>query len=189
MVDVALFKNEEEFRTWLEANANQASEIWVAYYRKSTGRPSLTWSSSVDVALCFGWIDGVRKSIDDQSFKIRFTPRKIGSIWSAVNIKKVEEQIELGNMKPEGLRLFYRRTDVKGYSVEDRNLSLSNEHEAKLRENSTAWVFFSGLAPSYKRESIWWIMSAKKEETQKKRLEELIACSEAALKIPNLRKK
>lgn len=188
MVDVAVFRNQAEFRDWLEENHAQASEIWVVYYRKSTGRPSLTWSTSVDVSLCFGWIDGVRKSIDDQSFKIRFTPRKVGSIWSAINVNKVEEQIRLGNMRPEGLRLFNQRTDEKGYSVEHRNLCLSSEYEAKIRENRAAWLFFSSLAPSYKRESVWWVMSAKKEETRAKRLDEMIVCSEAALKIPSLRK-
>ena len=189
MVDVTFFRNQAEFSDWLEENHADASELWVGYYRKSTGRPSLTWSTSVDAALCFGWIDGIRKSIDDESFRIRFTPRKIDSVWSAINVNKVEALIRLGKMWPAGLRLFNQRIDAQGYSVAQRNVQFSSEYEAKIRENRTAWLFFSNLAPSYKRESVWWVMSAKREETRVKRLAALIASSEAELKIQNLRKK
>ncbi len=188
MEDVVFFTNQEEFSDWLEEHA-EASEVWVGYFRKSTGRPSLTWSTSVDVALCFGWIDGVRKTIDDQSYKIRFTPRKITSAWSAVNVKKVREFIQLGKMKPAGLHLFNHRNDAQGYSSEHRNVQLSGEYEDQIKANEPAWIFLSNLAPSYRRDSIWWVMSAKKEETRLKRLGILIASSEAGLKIPNLRKK
>lgn len=182
------FKDPEEFSNWLENNP-EAREVWVGYFRKSTGRASLTWSTSVDVALCFGWIDGIRKSIDKQSYKIRFTPRKVNSVWSAVNVKKVKVLIKSGKMKPAGMHVFENRNDEQGYSSEQRNASLAKEYEEQFKENSQAWLFFSNLAPFYKRESIWWVMSAKREETRIRRLRILIASSEAGLKIPNLRKK
>ncbi|MBL4628515.1 MAG: YdeI/OmpD-associated family protein [Roseicyclus sp.] len=188
MADAIFFNNQEEFGDWLENHA-EASEIWVGYFRKSTGRASLTWSASVDVALCFGWIDGIRKSIDEQSYKIRFTPRKITSVWSAVNVKKVEALIPLGKMKLAGMHLFNNRTDAQGYTSEDRNVPLASAYEAQIKANQPAWVFLTNLAPSYKRDSIWWVMSAKKEETRLRRLGVLIASCEAGQKIPNLRKK
>jgi len=188
MVDVIFFNNQEEFSDWLEEHA-EASELWVGYFRKSTGRASLTWSTSVDVALCFGWIDGIRKTIDKQSYKIRFTPRKITSVWSAVNVKKVKALIQLGKMKPAGMHVFNNRTNAQGYSSEQRNVQLAREYEEQIKANQPAWLFFTNLAPSYKRDSIWWVMSAKKEETRLKRLGILIASSEAGLKIPTLRKK
>ncbi len=188
MVDVIFFNTQEEFSDWLEEHA-EASELWVGYFRKSTGRTNLTWSASVDVALCFGWIDGIRKSIDEQSYKIRFTPRKIGSVWSAVNVNKVKALIQLGKMKPAGMHLFNNRSDAQGYSSEQRNVPLAKEYEEQIKANQSAWLFFTNLAPSYKRDSIWWVMSAKKEETQLRRLGVLIASSEAGLKIPTLRKK
>lgn len=188
MNDPIFFMSQDEFRTWIEANA-QSSEVWVGYYRKSTGRASLTWSLSVDVALCYGWIDGIRKSIDDQSYKIRFTPRKPKSVWSAVNVQKVLELDALGLMKPEGLRLFNTRGDTSGYTSADRNVELLPEYEVQIRANKPAWDFLSNLAPSYKRDSIWWVMSAKREDTRLKRLGILIGSSAAGLKIPSMRKK
>jgi len=119
MEDIVFFTTPAEFRDWLEAHHTRASELWVGYYRKDTGRPSLTWSQSVDVALCYGWIDGVRNSIDDQAYKIRFTPRKKASIWSAVNVKKVEALIKSGEMKPVGLAPYHSRTDAVGYTSDD----------------------------------------------------------------------
>jgi len=188
MVDVIFFNTQEEFSNWLEEQT-EANEIWVGYFRKSTGRANLTWSASVDVALCFGWIDGIRKSIDKQSYKIRFTPRKTTSVWSAVNVKKVKALIQLGKMKPAGMHVFDNRTDAHGYSSEQRNMTLAREYEEQIKANQSAWLFFTNLAPSYKRDSIWWVMSAKKEETRLRRLGVLIASSEAGLKIPTLRKK
>jgi len=188
VVDVIFFKNQEEFSAWLEEHS-EVDELWIGYFKKHTGLASLTWSESVDVALCFGWIDGIRKSIDDQSYKIRFTPRKMTSVWSAVNVKKVKALMKLGKMKPAGIRLFNNRSDVQGYSSEQRNVQLAREYEDKIKENQSAWFFFINLAPSYKRDSIWWVMSAKKEETRLKRLGILIASSADMLKIPSLRKK
>lgn len=189
MVDVIFFKNQEAFSDWLEEHHAEASELWLGYYKKSTGRASLTWSTSVDTALRFGWIDGIRKSIDSESYKIRFTPRKINSVWSAVNVKKVKTLIQLGKMKPEGMHVFNNRSNAQGYSSEHRNVPLAKEYEEQIKANQPAWLFFTNLAPSYKRDSIWWVMSAKKEETRIKRLGILIASSEADLKIPSLRKK
>lgn len=188
MQDAVFFSTQNGFRDWFENHPNE-SEIWVGYFRKSTGRASLTWSESVDVALCVGWIDGIRKSIDEHSYKIRFTPRKSTSVWSTVNVKKVNELMQLGKMKPAGLHLFNNRTDVKGYSSEDRDVPLSKAFEEQIMANEPAWTFLSNLAPSYKRDSIWWVMSAKKEETRRKRLGILIISSEVGQKIPNLRKK
>lgn len=188
MVDVVFFNNQEEFSDWLEENS-EASELWVGYFKKSTGRASLTWSLSVDVALCFGWIDGIRKTIDEQSYKIRFTPRKIKSVWSAVNVNKVKTLIPLGIMRPAGMHVFNNRTDEQGYSSEQRIVPLACEYEEQIKANQPAWQFFTNLAPSYKRDSIWWVMSAKKEETRLRRLGILITSSEEGLKIPTLRKK
>ena len=188
MVDAIFFNNQEEFSDWLEEHV-ESSELWVGYFKKSTGRASLTWSTSVDVALCFGWIDGIRKTIDKERYKIRFTPRKIKSVWSAVNVKKVEALIHLGKMKPAGMHLFNNRTNTQGYSSEQRNVPLAREYEEQIRAIQPAWLFFTNLAPSYKRDSIWWVMSAKKEETRLRRLGILIASSEAGQKIPTLRKK
>lgn len=188
MTDIIFFKTHDDFSDWLENNAD-ASEIWVGYFRKDTGRASLTWSSSVDAALCFGWIDGIRKTIDNQSYKIRFTPRKAKSVWSAVNVNKVNALIELGKMRPAGLQLFNSRSDVKGYTSQDRNIPLSQEFETQIKANPAAWEFLTNLAPSYRRDSIWWVMSAKREDTRLRRFGVLIESCEAGLKIPSLRKK
>ncbi|NBI30169.1 bacteriocin-protection protein [Chengkuizengella sp. YPA3-1-1] len=189
MGDVIFFNNQEEFNDWLEEHHAEASEIWVGYFRISTGPANLTWSASVDAALCFGWIDGIRKTIDKQSYKIRFTPRKVNSVWSSVNVKKVKALIQLGKMRSEGMHVFNNRTDAQGYSSEQRNVELAREYEEQIKANQTAWLFFTNLAPSYKRDSIWWVMSAKKEETRLRRLGILIASSEEGLKIPTLQKK
>jgi uncharacterized protein YdeI (YjbR/CyaY-like superfamily) len=188
MSRVVFFTRHQEFADWLEANTD-ASELWVGYYKKSAERASLSWSETVDVALCYGWIDGVRKTIDDHSYKIRFTPRKMSSLWSAVNVKKVKALVQNGQMKPAGLQMFNARTDAQGYSSEDRNIPLAQEYEDQIRAIPCAWSYFYNLAPSYKRDSIWWVMSAKREETRLRRLSILIASSEEEQKIPLLRKK
>jgi len=187
-MNIKFFTKQEEFEHWLENNA-EATELWVGYFKKHTGRETITWSGSVDVALCYGWIDGIRKTVDEQSYKIRFTPRKINSVWSAVNVNKVQALIPLGKMKPAGMHVFNNRSDKQGYSSQDRNVPLATEYEEILQANNKAWNFFNNLAPSYKRDSIWWVMSAKKEETQLRRLSILITSSEEGQKIPSLRKK
>tara|TARA_R110002073_G_scaffold105789_1_gene239115 strand:- start:169 stop:738 length:570 start_codon:yes stop_codon:yes gene_type:complete len=189
MDNIIFFTTHDEFYVWLAENHTKSDALWVGYFRKSTGRASLTWSASVDAALCFGWIDGVRNSIDDQSYKIRFTPRKSTSIWSAVNVQKVQTLIATGKMKPAGLRPYHNRRDAVGYTSEDRNIPLSKDFETQIKANPAAWDFFDSLAPSYRRDSIWWVMSAKKEETQLRRLGILISSCQEGLKIPSLRKK
>jgi uncharacterized protein YdeI (YjbR/CyaY-like superfamily) len=192
MQDVIFFKTQDAFYDWLENNT-QEKELWVGYLKKNTkenkGQASITWSESVDVALCFGWIDGIRKTIDDQRYKIRFTPRQMKSVWSKVNVEKVNALIPLGKMKPAGLHLFNNRSDKEGYTSHDRNIPLTQTYEAQVKANAPAWSFLNNLAPSYKRDSIWWVMSAKREETQLKRLAILIESCEQGLKIPMFRKK
>ena len=185
MSNVIYFSKTDDFADWFRANP-KAQELWVGYYKRGAVDVSLSWSDTVDVALCFGWIDGIRKTIDAQSYKIRFTPRRAGSVWSAVNVKKVETLISQGKMTPEGLRLYHARSDKAGYSAQDRNIPLAPEYEESLRANAQAWAYFDALAPSYKRDSIWWVMSAKRKDTQLRRLDVLIDCSEAARKIPML---
>lgn len=189
MSDIIFFKSSDDFTQRLETNSTQKTELWVWYYKKVSWKPSLTWSESVDSALCYGWIDGIRKSIDNERYKIRFTPRKINSVWSAVNVQKVEKLLKLGKMKPAGMYLFNNRNDKQGYSSDSRNMTLSDEYKEKIKENKKAWEFFNNLAPSYKRDTIWWLMTAKREETQFKRLNIIIESSEQWLKIPMLRKK
>ncbi|WP_057463964.1 YdeI/OmpD-associated family protein [Pseudovibrio sp. POLY-S9] len=187
MVNVIFFKRQEEFSDWLKEH-REAGELWLGYFRKSSGRASLTWTSSVDVALCFGWIDGIRKTIDEESYKIRFTPRKIQSVWSAVNVKKVNALIRLGKMESAGMEVFNNRSDAQGYTSKDRSVPLTKAYEDQIKANQPAWSFLTSLAPSYKRDSIWWVMSAKKEETRLKRLGILITSFQAGQKIPFLLK-
>lgn len=189
MKDLIFFKNQDEFNDWLEQHSTINNEIWVWYFKKNTGYTSQTWSESVDVALCFWWIDGIRKSIDDKSYKIRFTPRRLNSVWSAVNVKKVKTLIPLGKMKPAGIHVFNNRSDKEGYTSDHRNIPISEKYEKQIKANKNARDFFTTLAPSYKRETIWWLMNAKKEETQLKRLAVIIESSELNEKIPMLRKK
>jgi uncharacterized protein YdeI (YjbR/CyaY-like superfamily) len=188
MDEVVFFKTQCAFDDWLNAHPN-ATEVWVGYYKKKSGQAGLDWSGSVDVALCHGWIDGIRKTIDDQRYKIRFTPRKINSVWSAVNVQKVEALIPLGRMLPAGLHLFQNRSQTLGYSAQDRNVPLDDAYATALRANPAAWAFFTNLAPSYKRDSVWWVMNAKREDTRLKRLGILIESSAQGLKIPSMRKK
>ena len=174
------FSTQENFRKWLEENHLSSAEILVGFYKVGTKKPSMTWSESVDQALCFGWIDGIRKSIDEESYQIRFTPRKSTSIWSAVNIKKIEKLIKKGLMFPAGIAVFEKRQEHKSkiYAFETEAMQLSEEFLKKFKSNQIAWEYFENLAPSYKKTSIHWIMSAKQEATQQKRLLQLISDSE-----------
>jgi len=188
-MEVQFFSTQLDFRKWLSKNYNKQPELWVGFYKKSTGRPSIDWPQSVDEALCFGWIDGLRKSIDEKSYKIRFTPRKPGSIWSAVNLRRAKELIDIGLMKPPGLEAFNKRDEKKTnrYSFERKNVKFDRKFEKKFKLNKRAWAFFQSMAPSYKRTTTWWVMSAKQEETRVKRLNILIDCSEAGEKIPQMK--
>jgi uncharacterized protein YdeI (YjbR/CyaY-like superfamily) len=171
------FATPDEFRAWFEARHDSEPELVVGFYKKGTGRPSITWPESVDQALCFGWIDGVRRSVDADSYSIRFTPRKSRSIWSAVNIKRAKELIELGMMMPAGLKAFEQRADERSaiYAYEQRHAAeLDGAAERQFRANQQAWGFFQAQPPSYRRTALWWVISAKKEETRAKRLATLI---------------
>jgi uncharacterized protein YdeI (YjbR/CyaY-like superfamily) len=151
-------------------------ELWVGYYKKSSRQPSMTWPESVDEALCFGWIDGIRKSVDDLRYTIRFTRRRRGSIWSAVNIKRARELSDKGSMKPPGMAAFDARKENRSgiYSYEQRSANLDAPYEKRLGQTKAAWDFFYAQPPSYRKAIGWWIVSAKQEVTRLKRLEKLI---------------
>jgi uncharacterized protein YdeI (YjbR/CyaY-like superfamily) len=179
------FGNQSEFRAWLEQYHLTAKELWVGYYRVETGKPSMTWSQSVDQALCFGWIDGIRQKVDEESYCIRFTPRKPGSTWSRINIAKVEEMIRQGLMFPAGLEAFKLRKENKSgiYSFENVVKDLPEEYSVIFRKNEQAWEFYCAQPPSYRKTMTHWILSAKQEATKMKRLERLIAESGKGLRI------
>jgi uncharacterized protein YdeI (YjbR/CyaY-like superfamily) len=186
-MDLKFFANPAEFRKWLKRNHGKAVELWVGYYKKDTGIPSITWPESVDEALCFGWIDGLRKSIDEKCYRIRFTPRKAGSNWSEVNIRRMQELTRLGKLEPAGIRAFEgRKENAEPFSRIRDAAVLSKEFEDRLKSNTKAWEYFNALAPSFRKMSVGWVMSAKKEETRLRRLEVLIACSEKGRKVPPL---
>ncbi len=187
-VKPTFFKTQSSFRKWFEKNHEKEKELLVGFYKVKSGKQSITWSQSVDEAVCFGWIDGIRKSIDDESYCIRFTPRKPKSIWSAVNIKKVEELSKQGLMHVSGLDAFAKREEKKSgiYSYEKEPSVLSDDFLKKFESNKKAWKFFRSMARSYQNTAIHWVMNAKQEITKSKRLEELIKDSEAEEKIKRL---
>lgn len=171
------FQTPADFGTWLEKNHATATELWVGFYKKDSGKPSITWPESVDQALCFGWIDGIRKGVDEISYQIRFTPRRRGSIWSAINIKRAKELVRQKQMRPTGLKAFAARIENKSgiYSYEQRSTELSQPYANLLKKNKAASNFFKKQPPSYRKMIGWWIISAKKEETRMARLAKLIS--------------
>ena len=174
------FPTPSTFRAWLEKHHSVRQELWVGFYKKSSGKPSITWPESVDEALCFGWIDGLRKNVDEVSYTIRFTLRKPRSTWSAINIKRAQELSAAGRMSAAGLMAFAKRSDDRSaiYSYEQRkSAKLEVADEKKFRANQAAWSFFQSRPPSYRRLATYWVTSAKKEETKIKRLGILINCS------------
>ena len=182
------FERPEDFRTWLEQHHDSERELWVGYFKKASGKPSMTWPESVDEALCFGWIDGVRKGIDAERYMIRFTPRRTGSIWSAVNIGRVAALTEDGRMRPAGRKAFEaRREDRSGiYSYEQRDKAvLEPAFEKRFRAKKKAWASFEGMPRSYRQAAIRWVMTAKKEETRERRLATLIEDSAAGRTDPS----
>jgi len=188
--DPVFFASPAEFRAWLERHHHTARELSVGYHRKGTGRPTLTWQESVAEALCFGWIDGVRRSVDAERYTIRFTPRRRGSHWSAVNLRLAEELIRDGRMHPAGLRAYEQRDPARSgaYSFEQREaVELGPDAEALLRANPAAWSYFSAQPPGYRRTATWWVVSAKREETRARRLRMLIEDSAAGRRIAPLR--
>jgi len=176
------------FRRWLEAHHQTADELIVGFYKKGSGRPSITWPESVDEALCFGWIDGVRRSLDDTAYTIRFTPRRPGSTWSAVNLRKVEALTAQGRMRPAGLAVHRKRDPAKAdqYSFENRQVTLAPRYRDRIRANARAWAYFQARPPWYRRTAGWWIMSAKREATRERRLATLIDCSARGRHVPPL---
>jgi uncharacterized protein YdeI (YjbR/CyaY-like superfamily) len=183
------FPTPSHFRAWLEAHHDKLSEHLVGFHKKGSGKPSITWPESVEVALCFGWIDGVRKSLNETSYTIRFTPRKPTSTWSAININLVQKLTKQGLMHPAGLKAFAARSEKKSgiYSYEQRKTArFTREQEKQFRANKPARDFFQSQPPGYKQLTTYWVTTAKKEETRQKRLSELIAHSQHQCRIPRV---
>lgn len=183
------FETPEDFRAWLDKNHATEKELLVGFYKVDSGRPSMTWPQSVDEALCYGWIDGIRRRIDDCAYSIRFTPRKPTSIWSAVNVKRVATLTKEGRMRPAGNAAFEKCDKKKSaiYSYERGHAEIAGAELAALKKNKKAWAFYSAQAPWYQRTTAHWVMSAKREETRAKRLAHLIDCSSRGERIAALR--
>jgi len=167
-------------RKWFRANHAKVDELWVGYYKKDSGRASVTWPESVDEALCFGWIDGIRKTLDEHSYTNRFTPRRPGSTWSTVNINRVRVLTKDKRMQPAGVKAFAARKANKSgvYSYEQRRPQLEEPYAAQMKKHAAACAFFEKQSPYYRKTMSWYIMSAKKEETRLQRLQKLIdACA------------
>jgi uncharacterized protein YdeI (YjbR/CyaY-like superfamily) len=173
--DVTFFSSAAALRKWLRSHHRSASELVVGIHKRHTGKPSLTWPELVDQVLCFGWIDGVRRRLDEDSYTIRITPRKAGSSWSAVNVRRVQELTRKGLMARAGLAAFRTRDRKKaGYSYEDRPKSLGRTYARALKSNAKAHAFFRAQPPWYQRTVSFWVMSAKRDETRLRRLNQLI---------------
>jgi uncharacterized protein YdeI (YjbR/CyaY-like superfamily) len=179
------FASAQAFGAWLDKNHQRAPELWVGYWKKSTGRPSIDWPQSVREALRVGWIDGIRKSLDDEAYAIRFVPRRPGSVWSAINMRSAEELIAQGRMLPAGLHAFEGRHShpASGYRMADRSEHLPAAHEKRLRAHRAAWEFWQAQPAGYRRGAVHWVSSAKRDDTQARRLEQLIADSAAGRRI------
>ena len=188
--DLRFFKTPADLRRWLERNHASKTELWIGFHKRSTGKPSITWPEAVDQLLCFGWIDGVRFSVDLDSYAIRTTPRKPRSIWSAVNIRRARELIRSGLMQEPGLTVFSRRDAARTnmYSFEREVARLSDARLRRFKANARAWTWFESQPPSYRKTAIWWVESAKQEETREKRFAALLADSAAGLAVGPLRR-
>src|SRR5262245_38195495 len=186
------FATPGDWSRWLEKNHSTATEVLVGFYKKESGKPGITWPESVGEALCFGWIDGVRRSRDAASYTIRFTPRKATSRWSLVNVRKVKELIRSGQMRPAGLKAFRSRDANRTgtYSFEQRkDAKLNAAQQRMFRAHAKAWAFFNAQAPWYRRTATFWVVSAKQEATRQRRLETLIECSGRGQRIGPLTRK
>jgi len=181
------FRTPEEFRGWLQANHGGAAELLVGFHKKASGQPSISWPESVDEALCFGWIDGVRQVIDDSSYTIRFTPRRPGSPWSAVNVRRARTLIAGGRMAAAGIAAFEARTEDRTgqYSYEQRPDELIEPYAGMLAGHAPAHRFFAHQTPAYRRAAIWWVISAKGEDTRHERMQKLIELSAQGRQIPH----
>jgi uncharacterized protein YdeI (YjbR/CyaY-like superfamily) len=186
---VTFFTSQTQFRTWLERNHAKAPELWVGFYKRRSGRAGITYRQALDEALCWGWIDGVRKGVDDISYTTRFTPRKPKSNWSLVNIDRARELTKRGQMTAAGLKAFDERDEDKArrYSYEQESPKLDRAYEKRFRANAKAWGFFQSQPAGYKRTATWWVMSAKREETRMRRLATLIEDSTNELRLAMLR--
>src|SRR5438034_11348448 len=180
------FARSDDFREWLNKHHQTTTEQWVGFHRKSSGRASITWPEAVDEALCFGWIDGLRKTIDAESYKLRFTPRRPTSNWSAINIRRMKELMREGRVGPAGIKAFQKRMPERSgiYSYENRKSATLNDAALKLfRTESAAWEFFQSQPASYRQTAIWRVISAKRPQTQQDRLRKLIALSKAGHRL------
>jgi uncharacterized protein YdeI (YjbR/CyaY-like superfamily) len=178
------FKTAAAFRAWMDAHHADRTELWVGFYIQASGRGGLTYREALDVALCFGWIDGIRKKVDDETYTNRFTPRKAGSRWSAVNVKRFGELRAAKLVAPAGLEAFEAWDGRKApYSFEHQATELSPDLLARFKSDPRAWTFFSARPPGYRRVVSFWVMSAKKEETRLRRLEQLMVRSRASQKV------
>src|SRR5450432_2256462 len=184
-VTIAFFTSPALLRDWFEQRHATATELWIGFHKKVSGFASISWPESVDEALCFGWIDGIRKNVDATSYKIRFTPRKSISTWSIVNIRRAQELAELGRIRPAGLKAFAERRENRSgiYSYEQRNGDLPEVYTRVFRRNKVAWTFFRTQPPGYRKKLMWWIVSAKQEVTRLARLDKLIATSAAGRRL------
>lgn len=185
-MEPTFFPTPGDFRAWLQAHHDTETELLVGFYKKGSGKPSITWPESVDEALCYGWIDGIRRNAGEDAYTIRFTPRKKKSTWSAVNIKRVAELTETGRMQPTGLKAFEAREESNSriYAYENRDkIGFDPAMEERLRANETAWNFFQAQPPGYRKTITFWVMSAKQEATRMRRLDQLIADSAAGNRI------
>lgn len=189
-MEILFFPTPADFRAWLEANHDSTDELWVGFHKKGSGMPSMTWPEAVDEALCFGWIDGVRYSVNDTSYRQRFTPRRPRSVWSTVNVRRAQELIAAGRMQPTGLEAFERRKEnlERRYSFEQAEVTLGDAYESDFRANAKAWAFWEAQPPGYRKTATWWVVSAKREETRRRRLATLIRDSEAGERIGMLRR-
>lgn len=189
-VKPTFFKSPVAFRAWLEKHHATKTELWVAYYKKHTGKQTIVWAEAVVEALCFGWIDGIAKSLGEDAHMNRFTPRKRTSIWSEVNVRSAQRLIAEGRMMPAGLAAFEARTENRTgvYAFEGKAAAFTAAEEQLFRQNKKAWSYWEAAPAGYKRTAMHWVMSAKREETRAKRLATLISDSEAGLRIAQLRR-
>jgi len=187
MTAPVFFEDAPAFRAWLAVHAHDAHELLVGFHKVGTGKPCMSWSESVDQALCFGWIDGVRKRVDEHRYQIRFSPRKPTSIWSAINIERVRVLTEAGRMKPAGLAAFAQRREHKSrvYSFEQAGeVALAPDDERRFRRHKKAWAYFQQQPPGYRKQMIWRILSAKQPATRERRLAALIEASDKGERMP-----
>jgi uncharacterized protein YdeI (YjbR/CyaY-like superfamily) len=187
-MDVRYFRSAAEFRAWLKRHHASESEVYVGFYKKGSGRKGITYPEAIDEALCFGWIDGVRRGVDEERYTNRFSPRTANSNWSNVNIARAKALIESGRMQPAGHAAFERRDEkrTRMYSFEQANPTLSRAESATFRKNRSAWSFWQAQPPGYRKTATWWVVSAKRDETRQRRLTTLIEHSASGERLPQV---